>query len=410
MDQVFDAQYHNIHSACTRRNIHIQIAYLPNGTVDYIYQVGRLLVRDDNQVTRLLEQELPGIARVDPAAEPVPEGLVLWSIENLKRGHTEVPEALAILDGRVAPSDSRPPVVSANNVLHITIRLCTPSEPEMPSAETTAPSPPVRTQEEARRDVQVGICDTGLLAGVTPAAYPWMTRVDGEVDELGPMLANGRYRIPEYKGHGTFVAGVLKCMAPAAGVYVSNPFSWSGAELESSVILRLDQLAERTPEIINLSAGMYTRNDWPSLGFDVFHERHPDLTLVVSAGNDGTDRPFYPAWCDWAIGVGAIGADQKQRAWFSNFGAGVNVYALGEGLVNAFATGEYVYQEPPKRPGTQVFDGLARWSGTSFSTPLVTGLIAARMAANPGEPAKAAAEAVLAAAEDVAGVGPVLRP
>jgi hypothetical protein len=89
----------------------------------------------------------------------------------------------------------------------------------------------------------------------------------------------------------------------------------------------------------------------------------------------------------------------------------VDVYTLGEGLVNAFATGEYTYHEPPKRPATQVFDGRARWSGTSFATPLAAGLIAAEMS-QAGLTASDATQAVLARAQSQAipGVGPVLYP
>ena len=99
----------------------------------------------------------------------------------------------------------------------------------------------------------------------------------------------------------------------------------------------------------------------------------------------------------------------ENRAWFSNYGDWVNVYALGEGLVNAFATGVYTYQEPPKRPARQVFDGMARWDGTSFSAPLVAGLIAAEMARSDATAADAAG-AVLATAREINGVGRVLLP
>ena len=89
----------------------------------------------------------------------------------------------------------------------------------------------------------------------------------------------------------------------------------------------------------------------------------------------------------------------------------MDVYAPGEALVNAFATGVYTYQEPPKRPARQIFEGIARCDGTSGSAPLVAGHIAAEMS-RTGRPASDAANEVLkaAAAQAVSGIGPALFP
>jgi hypothetical protein len=287
--------------------------------------------------------------------------------------------------------------------MHIT-RLCPAVEPEVPEGQQARPWPAPRPAGSPGRRVTLGVCDTGLLANLDLAQVPWLAGVTGDPDVLPPPLADGRQPIPPIAGHGTFIAGVSRCLAPGATVVVTDHFSASGAELESEMIRKLNELAATGPDLICFCAGTYTRNNWTSLGFEEFHRRWPGIPLVAAAGNESTDRPFYPAAFDWVIAVGALGGDQRHRAWFSNHGPWVDVYAPGDGLVNAYATGEYSYLEPPRRPARQAFRGMARWSGTSFAAPVVAGLIAER-AAHSDLPVAEVAQEVLGSGRKVDGVG-----
>ena len=238
-----------------------------------------------------------------------------------------------------------------------------------------------------------------MIRGLDPATYPWLDGITGAWDELPPPDPDGNPVIGQYDGHGTFIAGVARSIAPAADVIVTDHMTASGGELETVFCDKLTDMLLNgpVPDVLCISAGTYTSDDRPSIAFEAFYEdvlsTFPDVVLIASAGNDGLTRPLWPAAFDWAVGVGALGADEKNLAWFSNFGPWVDVYALGEGLINAFPTGSYSYLEPPKRPAVQTFTGMARWDGTSFSAPLVAGLVAERMQ-RTGERAPAAVAAL----------------
>ena len=69
------------------------------------------------------------------------------------------------------------------------------------------------------------------------------------------------------------------------------------------------------------------------------------------------------------IAVGALAADGRSRASFSNYGHWVDVYARGRGLVNAWGTGRYGTYVPPEDGQDRHFHGMARCSGTWFFHP-----------------------------------------
>ena len=157
-----------------------------------------------------------------------------------------------------------------------------------------------------------------------------------------------------------------------------------------------------------------TRKNIPLLALEAWLELlrpYKGVVCVAPAGNNYTRRPSWPGAFPDVLSVGALATDWRHRADFSNYGGWVDVYAPGENLINAYRQ-RYVHLPDPAqcRAGT-TFSGLAQWSGTSFSAPIVTGMIAARMA-RCGESAREAAAALLAKArsQTIPGVGPVLFP
>lgn len=373
------------------------------GEVDFLYEQGTILVRaaDADRVAEVLQRRVTARRRPDIRLPTGVNGVVRLTLEG-----TDFEDVLAAL--RQIDAELGVGVATPNHVLSITpVTSCPATEPEEVDPDAI-PDPGVCPAGGNGARVLLHVLDTGLVDGAAQD-HTWLGGVTGDPD---PVVGG---TIPPYTGHGTFIAGVARCMAPATEVFVRAAFNRTGATLELDFVKELEIALASGADVISLSAGTSTWNDVPLLAFEAFWKArflyHKGVVLVAAAGNNSDRRPFWPAAFQQVVSVGALAANWRSRATFSNFGGWVDTYAPGEALVNAFATGDFTCNEPPHAGEVRHFEGMARWSGTSFSTPLVAGLIAARMS-RTGENGRLAAEALLARAraQRLATVGPVLLP
>jgi subtilisin family serine protease len=119
--------------------------------------------------------------------------------------------------------------------------------------------------------------------------------------------------------------------------------------------------------------------------------------VVAAAGNDHTDRPFFPAAAKGIIAVAACD-DSGDRESYSNFGWWVDARAKGEHVSTFYRHPQGESGETLSRPfseATADFGGWAKWAGTSFAAPVVAAAIAAKMTELDTFNAKAAARALL---------------
>jgi subtilisin family serine protease len=173
-------------------------------------------------------------------------------------------------------------------------------------------------------------------------------------------------------GHGTAVAGTV---SPASnnqvgvcGVAWSNPIlpvrvlDANGSGNYSAIANGIIYAADLGAKVINLSLGGTSSSR--ALQDAVTYAWNKQCVLVAAAGNNGSNVAFYPAACTNVVAVSATNVSDTRPTW-SNFGSYVDLSAPGVDILSVFGNDQY-----------------AAWNGTSFSSPVASGVVALMAAAN----------------------------
>ncbi len=201
--------------------------------------------------------------------------------------------------------------------------------------------------------VRIAVLDTGVVSSSAfGSKISWINLVDLPAD------------LSKQSGHGTAVASMIigqnpltPGVAPGAeiiSIRIADDLGQSDSFLLAKGIVAAVDAGAR---LINISMASF--GDSALVRNAIEYARAAGSLIVAAAGNNGIDRVSYPAANDGVVAVGAVDA-MGNHLDFSNTGSQVAISAPGYGL-NAAWTG----------------DQAARVSGTSFSSPIVLGAIAA---------------------------------
>jgi hypothetical protein len=242
---------------------------------------------------------------------------------------------------------------------------------------------PLRTTRRGDgKGVRIAVLDTGLFT------HPWLTAVQKATasDDVWD-VDHDDYADAE-SGHGTFIAGLILQVVPAAEVYVVKVLDSLGVGDDSTVAQAMEQLPQDV-DIVNLSLGGYTMDDAAPLAISCALNamRKQRNVVVAAAGNAGKSRPFWPAAFKQVVAAGAV--DEKDGHWskadFSNFGWWVDTAARGVNLQSTFNKGKTKAASGTKPDPADpwiAFNGWAAWDGTSFSCPITAAMLARAMSRN----------------------------
>lgn len=337
--------------------------------VEYIYREHQLIcdARDVDDVTAALE-------RLDqPPPESILDGPAGLKVLNI--GDRDASVLADALSAELEDDD----VVTPNHVLDAQgfPSFCPATEPMPWYGPVPELGEPVGSGH-----ARIAVIDTGYLPSIAEqSGFARFSAVEDNFETDDEVYNQGTTEIRPYGGHGSATTAQLLAVSGIDNLSIQvRDCLVGGAVDELTIVEDLERMVDAGVDIISIQAGLYTRAGRSPKAFDAFRRRvlskHPDTVIVAAAGNNGSDAPFWPAGYDWVTAVGALTHGGDARTGWTNFGYWVDVYASGENTTIPFPNGTYEYLTGFSAEFTT---GHALWSGTSFSAPVVAGMIARRM-------------------------------
>jgi subtilisin family serine protease len=211
-------------------------------------------------------------------------------------------------------------------------------------------------------NVHAYVIDTGIRA----AHVDFGGRATVGIDTVGDGR-NGQ----DCNGHGTHVSGTVGGarfgVAKGVSLVAVRVLDCAGSGTVASVIAGIDWVAAHriSPAVANMSLGGGVS---AALDQAVRSAIAAGVTFAVAAGNESADAcDASPARTAEAITVGATDSSDN-RAWFSNFGRCLDLFAPGVNIISDWATSS---------------TALNMISGTSMAAPHAAGAAALYLASHP---------------------------
>ena len=204
---------------------------------------------------------------------------------------------------------------------------------------------------KATTPISVAVLDTGIdathphLQGRTVAGYNFID------SNTNPYDGNG---------HGTHVSGtIVDCSTANVKIMPIKILDDNGYGNELEISLGIKHAADNGAKVINMSLGSECHDNNCLFKQAVDYAVTKDVTTVVSAGNNADNAMNYcPAKLANVITVSAFDI-QDLPAYFTNFGAAIDVAAPGVDILSSVPDGGYEY-----------------YSGTSMASPHVAAAVA----------------------------------